>query len=93
MCGHKRKEIKANPLIWFKALQPFDPHNLLREASMLLYQPVCESAASLEVLGISVHRAADVHSYNLLAGGACQQQFDLLVMRITLLYNKNNARQ
>ena len=93
MCGHKRKEIKANPLIWFKALQPFDPHNLLREASMLLYQPVRERMARAKDHTISVCGAEDVHRYKLLAGGACQQQFDLLVMRITLLYNKNNARQ
>ena len=77
MCGHKRKEIKTNPLIWFRALQSLDPHNLLREASMLLYQPVRESVASLEVLRISVHRAADVHSYKLLAGGAWLAQFDI----------------
>ena len=33
--------------------------------------------ASLEVLRISVHRAADGHSYKLLAGGAWKAQFDI----------------
>ena len=77
--GTREKEIKANPLIWFRELQSLDPHNLLREASMLYYinpfakaRPLSRSYGSL-----CTGRQMGIAASSLLEELG-RQQFDLL---------------